>query len=489
MQYFIKIVSTVLNLVFNFIVSSLLPKFLGPTNFGIYDFINNQLNSFFSFIDFGTSSYYFTNLSKNPSNIKLIKNYLIYTCIVALLVILGFIIIINFDLPFFDKLGIGRNIVFYAVILAFLTWVLNNIRYTYDALNLTNNGELIWVLLKLFLVLGLIIIYQFCNISLELLYLKDLIIISVFLIIFFNMIIKKIKSMKEIVMTNQYMASMFKYIRPLILLSIINLVASSIDRIVLMKFSPISEQGFYSIAFRISQLAVIFSGPLMQLFHRNLSSSIDISKDRTIFESNLGWMFSITTLISFVIYFNTEFIIHFFGGSEYVYAVPVLSILAFYPSYQVYGQISSTYFLSKSFTLKYTYINMFSLILGLILLWIFIAPINLFGLDMKSKGLAYKMVLSNIIVSNYSMYFILKNLRLSFPKFIYNQLKIILLMFCGGWTIFKIINLISFNGYLKFTIGAGIYFLVMFFLLLKFANFFSLKNQFVINWLRKIKLK
>jgi len=474
MQYLLKIISTIINLCFNLIIGIVLPRFLGPTQFGKYEFINNLFSNTFSFLDFGLSNYYYTNLSRNPSNKELIKKYLMYVCFIACVILISCIIVANSSLDLKKLLNIDHIIFYYAIVFAFLTWVLNIYRYSYDALNLTIIGEKAWIIYKFSALIGLLFLLLNNYSNLEYIYFKDIIVMIIILIFYSIIIKKKLNKVTYSDIKTEFPTSLFAYIRPLFFLSFINLIASSIDRIILNKFSLPEEQGYFSLAFRVSQIGIIFSGSVIQLIHRSFSITNDEIQNKAIIEREASFMFVITTLISLVIYFNSGYILQLFGGDKYNQALPALSIIALYPIHQIYGQIASTFLLSQSLTKIYTIINFFSLILGLVLLWFFLAPSHLYGLHMQSYGLALKMVISGFISTNISMFVVFKSLKMNFKNFIYFQFKIIIISFIVGQSVSIGLAYLIKNNILFFILNSSIFLIAMMAIFFIYNSFFNL---------------
>jgi hypothetical protein len=103
-------------------------------------------------------------------------------------------------------------------------------------------------------------------------------------------------------------------------------------------------------------------------------------------------------------------------------------IMALYPIHQTLGQFNGTFFLGISHTKLYSKIGVTFMLIGLPLTYIMIAPLNLFGLNLGSTGLAIKMVMLNLIGVNVELWFIAKLLNFSFIKMLLMQIKAFIIL-------------------------------------------------------------
>ena len=140
-------------------------------------------------------------------------------------------------------------------------------------------------------------------------------------------------------------------------------------------------------------------------------------------------LYSISAFFSCFIALQADKVIYMFGGSQYGGAMAAVTIMAFYPIHQTYGQLTASLFYATGQTALYRNIGIIFLILGLPLTYFLIAPVDKLGLNAGATGLAIKMLLINVICVNVQLYFNAKQLNLRFWRYLAHQvLSIICLL-------------------------------------------------------------
>jgi hypothetical protein len=98
-----------------------------------------------------------------------------------------------------------------------------------------------------------------------------------------------------------------------------------------------------------------------------------------------------------------------------------VTIMAFYPIYQTYGQLSGSVFFATGQTALYRNIGIIFLLAGIPLTYFLLAPADKMGLDAGATGLALKLVLIQVLANNVQLYFNARLLKLSFWRYVVHQ--------------------------------------------------------------------
>ena len=144
------------------------------------------------------------------------------------------------------------------------------------------------------------------------------------------------------------------------------------------------------------------------------------------------------------------------GGKQYQDATSVVALMAFYPIHQTIGQINGTFYYSTARTKEYRNVGMFIIPFGLVLSYIFIAPVSNFGLNLGAVGLAYQMLLIQLISVNVTLWLNCKYLKIDFLPLLLFQILILTTLGLFGFSIKYTLNLfISWN-----FLNAGLFFVL-----------------------------
>ena len=140
-----------------------------------------------------------------------------------------------------------------------------------------------------------------------------------------------------------------------------------------------------------------------------------------LFRRYVPLLYGIAAFFSCFIAIQAEDVAYIFGGAKFHDAVLPITIMAFYPIFQTYGQLSGAVFYATGKTGLYRNIGVTIGIFELPATYFLIAPTNMMGLNAGSTGLAIKMVLIQIVSVNVLLYFNSRFLKLSFKKYLVHQ--------------------------------------------------------------------
>ncbi|MBF0465917.1 MAG: hypothetical protein HQK94_12635 [Nitrospirae bacterium] len=280
-----------------------------------------------------------------------------------------------------------------------------------------------------------------------------------------------------------YLNEFYRYSQPLFIAAVVSLIADIIDRWLLQVYRGSVEQGFYSLSSQIGIICFLFTGAMIPLITREYSIAFgnrDTTRLAYLFERYNPMLYSVATYFSCFVALQADKIVAIIGGAGFHGAVPAVTIMAFFPMHQTYGQLSGSVFFAMGQTRLYSNITLFITIISLPISYFLLAPSNKMGINAGSVGLAIKMVLINIIGVNVKIYYNSKMLHFSFLKNLRHQIVSVACML-GIATIatfvidsmftFGVSNIVSF-------ILAGVLYTVMVALFAYFIpDMFGLKKQ------------
>ena len=139
-RYLAKLLANSVGAVLFLATLGLVPRVLGPTAFGRYEYLTNFFQQIVNLVDSGTSSYFYTSLSQRPKDLRLLVFYVAYT--LAFVIVLGLTILF---LPASIRAWLWPDesvgLIFLAFFLGFSAWWLRISKQIADAYALTVNGE------------------------------------------------------------------------------------------------------------------------------------------------------------------------------------------------------------------------------------------------------------------------------------------------------------------------------------------------------------
>ena len=208
------------------------------------------------------------------------------------------------------------------------------------------------------------------------------------------------------------------YARPLAVLNVAVLAHDFFDRWFLQTVSGSVEQGYFALGAQWSAIALLFTTSALNIAWREMSlasGANDLARMRSIFRKTTRTFFLISCVIGFLVALNARTFVQGLAGAKYASAEPVLVLLALYPIHQTLGQINGVFYYATERVALYRNLTIGALAGGLVLSYLFLAPTHapVPGLQLGAYGLALKQVIVNVVAVNVVHAFNTRFLRLS----------------------------------------------------------------------------
>ena len=429
-RYAYKLLTNIVGAGFSLVALCVVPRGLGPSLYGDYNFLINFFNQIVGFVDMGTSVCFYTKLSQRQKEGGLVVFYSYFMFVVALAMVV-FIICAQWS-GAYKRIwpGQGLMFVYLSAGLVFLIWVVQTLNKMTDAYGITVSAEKAKMLQRIVGAVLVAIIYYVGQLHLVQYFLFSYVIWFGLAVSFLWIVIKhggarfRNELFLPTVEVKKYVKEFYKYSHPLIAYAIVALVIGIFDRWILQVYAGSVEQGFFGLSYQIGAACFLFTSAMTQLLTREFSiahGNGDIKHMAFLFRRYIPLLYSVAALFSCFVAVNAGKIIDIMGGAQYKGAVIAVAIMAFYPIHQTYGQLSGSVFYAAGKTALYRNIGVMVMLIGLPISYVLIAPHDKFGMNAGATGLAIKMVLLQFIAVNVQMYFNAKMLELSLWRYIAHQ--------------------------------------------------------------------
>jgi O-antigen/teichoic acid export membrane protein len=484
-RYLFKLISKVITAPLTIIIQAIMPRGLGPESYGNFIYQTNIFQQVITFFDSGTSLAFYTGLSKNLEDRSLIKFYGGYSVISTILVLLCTSIVLLLKLD--NKIFLGQEIqyVYMALFFAAITWWSEIIYKIIDAYGLTVKGERILIYQRFISVLVLGILYYLEVITLLNIFIFNYVVLLI-LIIWWTRCLHKngilifhIPSISKLEIKKKSIY-FWSYSSPLLIYSFSSMLMALFDNWLLMKIAGPVQQGYFGLAFKVSSISFMFTGAMTQLITREFSiahSNNDKIQLASLFEKYIPVLYFMAAFFSAFFIANAGVVTNLFGGVDFKDGVLPIAIMLFYPIHQTYGQLSGSLYYATNQTKLYRNIGVFMVPIGMVLSWITFGPNEYFGLGMGALGLALKTVFLQFIAVNTQLYFNTNYLGITFLKYLWHQLYVVLTLlgiaFLSRWSISIILN----SDIISSFFSGGIYFILTFGFLYFFPQSIALSKE------------
>lgn len=433
-HYILKFIGNFLTMLSGAITTLIAPKALGPGSYGIFGFITNFFTQIFHSLDSGSSIAYYTKLSQRNQETDLLSFYFYIGLIINLAIAAFLIITIYFGYSSFFWPNISTKFIILGFIFGSLSWTLQILTKTTDALHLTQHSERIRMVSSIVKIIAILLIVFFKYLSLSTFFLFHFSIFS-FLIVSFVWIIKKghvhFRPVLQYKLFKEYFAEFWEYTSPLITYSIVGLIADSTQRLLLQHYGGNEQQGFFTLANQLGVVCFLFTNSMTPLFHRELSKSFKenhLEKIRDLTRTFIPLFFFIAATIGIFSSYNAKEIATTVGGGQYANSSATIAIMLLYPMHQTYGQLIGSIYYASNETRIYRNIGVSSMLFGILLSFFLIAPKEMHGLNLQSLGVALNQVILQFFSVNLMLYFICRKIGMRYITFLINQIIIISLL-------------------------------------------------------------
>lgn len=445
-RYLIKLFANIVNGLINMIIIAIIPKALGPMAYGQFVYIQQFFSQLIGFLDSGTSTAFFTKLSKDTKRIALIKFYFLYSFFIFISIVICISLINYFDYLIYLFPNISSEYVYMGVFFGFLVWFTTIFIYISDAHALTVSVETIKIIHKIVSVLLLLIFVNYIAFDLNYYFYYNYITLLLFIVFVIFLFIQKKIFTKNVLIVSVNIKSLMKefvsFSSPLLTLNIIFIVFGLFDLWLLQKLGGSEQTGFYGLSYSIAAMCFLFTSAMTPIITREFAKSYeekDLKQIKNLFLKYIPMLYSIAAYFGVFISFQSENLLAIFTDEKFIDAYLVLVVIAFYPIHQTYGQLSGSLFYVTEQTRLVRNIGIVSSLFGFSLTVFFI-----YFLQLGAVGLAWKMVIIQIISVNIQLYFNSKFLELSFFDFIYHQivslLFFVLIMFLTNFIMISLEN-------------------------------------------------
>jgi len=495
-RYGYKLVTNIVIFILSFVTIGITTRTLGPTEYGNFGFLTIFFIQVVNFVEFGTSSCFYSKLTQNPRETELVRFYWWIGSLVCIGALLFVQIAFSFGLEQFLWPGQKVLFIWMAAWWGILTWVVTQmIRSMVDGYGLTVSGELAQMQQRFVATIVLLVLFLGGWLNLKTFFLQQYLMLFLIAVAWGLLLHRKGYQLfplppLPLSRIKRYVHELYQYSGPLVVMGFVILVTEIADRWLLQTFAGSIQQGFFTLSSRIGAVCFVFTGAMTPLLFREFaraSGNNDINQMRHLFQRYIPMLYAIAAFFAIFVAVQSPTLSIILGGGDYVSASLAVSIMAFYPIHQTYGQLSGSMFLARGETKLYRNISIGSSLIGLPLIFWLLAPPALFGLELGAVGVAIKMVVLQFFAVNVQLWYNIKFLNLSFKKFLWHQILVVFLFFGLAMIISTLINPIFEQPLIGFFLSGIIYTLSCFFLAIAIPSLFSATHQDWKNILTLVK--
>lgn len=479
------------------ITIGIVPRALGPASYGNFHFLTGYFNRIFVFFDMVVSVCFYTRISQRNEDRDLLIYYgLLFAGIIGIVVIGVQTILAN---GWNDKFWPGQLPVYvrYATAWGSFLFISQIMRKIIDAYALTVHGEKLIMVQQVLATVTIVILYSGGWINLQNFFIYNFVlfgfsIVGMYIILRHHrvIILRQLALTKHVII--RYTKELYIYAAPIVALALATAGSLIFDRWFLQLIGGSVEQGFFSLAFRVGSVSILFSAAMAPLLMREFSKAYgrrDYSTIATLFSRYVPMLYAVAAYFSIFLVVQAKNLSDIIGGTEYRGAVAALAVMSLYPIHQTYGQLSSSLLYSTDRARLYRNIGLIMLPVGILLTVILIGPIQWWGLNLGSTGLALKFILLQFLTVNLHLWFNTKQLNLSFRYFLWHQTYTVGLFFIAAAISSGLVGFFTTSSLVSFLVSGFLYTLIVIAMGYGMPFIFSISREDIHSNMSKGKLR
>lgn len=258
----------------------------------------------------------------------------------------------------------------------------------------------------------------------------------------------------------RYTTFLKEYVKPLTILMFFGFMFNYFDRWFLQLIGGSVQQGYFGLSDKMGAIAFIFTSAMTPLLAREFAYAHEENNNERLVSlfGKIRIFLFVTAVISCFMSVQSGAIVEIVGGDKFRGAIIPISIMAFFPIHQTFGQLSGSYLMATGQTKLYSKIGVIAMVASFPITYILLAPLSfhLPGLSLGATGLAIKLVAVQFVATNIQLYFNSRHLGVSYLGWLKTQFVIIFSVWGLAFASYSIANMIYGEGFKSFNIFNGV---------------------------------
>lgn len=400
-RYLIKLFSSFIIIAANFAIQFILPRAFTVEEYGYYTHDVSVFVSVVGLANLYTSNAVVSKYAKRNDEIGLIRFYIKFFAIVAIILNIGLICI--YPLQIF-KTSFGMQAL-PVVMLALEAEILNKL-YTdvislYDAAAISRFPSIIQILMKLAMSGMILFTYIAGRLNIMVFYSFQVFLLAIVIFILMRAFIKDYHVryvVGKINRTRDYIGEFYYFCRPLVITGVLVQIINIAMDILFLNEAGAASRAMYGAAMQMNALVLYVFSPFVELSKREYAvSAKEIEKQKVFVDKSMRTVMWMTSYFAVFIFVFAEYILPIIYGEGYEEAAAVTRIIMIFTVFQSWGQLLSTYFESMEQTKINAFFGILTEILQIICMILFIMPNWIWPDGLGANGIAIAKTVTNVL--------------------------------------------------------------------------------------------
>ncbi len=429
-RFFFTLVSRVTVLAGSILTAGIVPRSIGVRNYGNVHFLLHFFKELKGLTDVSVSSAFFTLCSKKKKTGMLLLLYPLWE-LIQLGLFAGLIAAADvLDVRYFIWPGQKTPLIWAVAGVSLLMFWRNGVMRFADSKKLTITAQVISMILSLVQVGVIVWLYVVSRLTLSTYIAVNYIVLAAIIMAvglyvyrqrrFYWVNNRSWQRMKKI---GRYF---LRYCSPMLVFILVSFVYGIFQRWFLQLIGGSDEQGAFSLAFRWSQIIIVFTSSIVPICWQEIAAAFgrnDPSRIQELFDKAGRMFYFLASYFAAFICVQSAFLVQTLAGEEYSGAILPLMLMAFYPVHQALSHIVSMQLKATEKTALYRDTGLAGMPAGILLTYLLLAPRDYWipGLHLNASGLAIQILVTQFFIVNLRLFYICRSLSISYVRLLVFQ--------------------------------------------------------------------
>lgn len=404
-RFLVSVGSNSIRGIIGFVSGFLVARGLNPSGYGDLMFLLGSFVAIRSLLDMGTSSAFYTFLSRHTHGSRFYWSYFSWVAL-QLVIMLLFVALIIPD-SIFERVWLGHNreIVIVACMASFMQQqVWQTVSQIGESLRKTIKVQLLNLAIALTYLAAVLLFLVSGGMSVENILFLTIGQYAVVTLLAYRFLMRnQVELIEKDATLEQTAREYWVYCKPLVALSLVTFLYNFADKWMLQQFGGSAQQGYFQIASQFAVISLLATTSILNIFWKEVADAQarhDHTRVAMLYHKVNRWLVMLSTIITGLLLPWSEQIVVIILGQAYAQAWPVLAIMLLYPILQSMGQIGGTMLLASGHTHKHMAVSAGTMLASVPFSYLMLAPtteVSIPGLGMGAVGIALKIVLLSIV--------------------------------------------------------------------------------------------
>jgi O-antigen/teichoic acid export membrane protein len=436
-RFFATLTINVLRAGISFITGLAIARYLGPEGYGHYSFLLGSFAAMISLVDMGTSSAFYTFISRNCRGKKFYLYYGFWV-VVRFSLLLFFVLLAPADLREKVWLGHSKEIILLALLPVFsMNQIWQFVGQMGESIRDTVGVQIRNLVLSISFLVCILLLIKSNLLSIKSLFLTNA---ALYFVLAFIYGVRLYRSPGLLSQNNESFRDILRefkiYCAPLFFYTMVGFIYTFTDYWLLQRFGGAVQQGYYAVSSQFAAISLLATTSMIQVFWKEIAEANA--------QGNMVRVQMLYNKVSRVLYFGgalascilipfSKEIITLLLGADYVPGWPVFVLMLFYPIHQSLGQVTGTMLFAGGRTKTKALIGLIFMGISIVMTVIFLAPRTWVvpGLELGAVGLALKMVICQLIEVTLMGLYVARYISAKYD-WVYQVYIILVLLSIGG---------------------------------------------------------